>query len=61
MVKNKSVGVVMQNCEQRATQTRAKTEITVTTAAAMRAKTETTATTTRATTMRATTTVKLGS
>ena len=41
LVKNESVGVVMQNCKQRATQTRAKTEITATieTTAAMRATT----------------------
>ena len=39
LVKSESVGVVMQNCKQRAMQTRAKdTEITATTAAAMRAK-----------------------
>ena len=41
MLKNESVGVVMQNCKQRAMQTRAKTEITATTetTAAMRATT----------------------
>ena len=41
LVKEESVGVVTQNCKQRATQTRATTETTATTetAAVMRAKT----------------------
>jgi hypothetical protein len=41
LVENESVGFVTQNCKQRATQTRAKTETTATReiTAAMRAKT----------------------